>query len=116
MSIVSSAWPFSVRAVGWHPRRGHVGATIVAKVAYDLQPGASPFADRHEELLAVDVASPHDPPRIWKPADCAPFKRQAEVLVVIPAPQSLIGDHTATWSATGYWPESAERPPAAVAF
>ncbi len=82
MSIVVGSWPFRVAALAWHPRRGYLGVTVVAKVTYRLRSGASPFAERAEELLPADVASPNDSRRIWKPADCAPFKGPAEVIVV----------------------------------
>jgi hypothetical protein len=78
--IVSCASPFRAVAIGWQPRRGYCGLTVICKATYQLTPNTS-SPSQPTEIVLADLMGP-DGATVQLPSDIAPFKAQAEVLLL----------------------------------
>jgi hypothetical protein len=80
---LTSEGPFSVASVMWRDGRGHLFCTVVAKATYELGPGVCTPVPDPLAILADDATWGNDPARsVQAPADLAPFKMTAEVVLV----------------------------------
>jgi len=75
--------PFSTAAVAWRPADGRAALTVVCKATYTLSPGLCRLAEAQEPLHERDTHWDDDPSKsVVAPADLAPFKPRADVLLV----------------------------------
>lgn len=80
---VASVCPLRVASLLWQPRPGIHVLTVIAKATYQLRPGVSPLAERQEDPNEYDNHWNDDPSRsLYAPADLAPFKPRADVVLV----------------------------------
>ncbi len=82
MDVISDC-AIRVGSVLWQSRPGSFVLTVVCKAMYHLRPVTSPLAAQQEEPNELDGYWDDDERRsVSAPSDLAPFKRQADILLV----------------------------------
>ncbi|EYF08104.1 DUF2169 domain-containing protein [Chondromyces apiculatus] len=82
MEVVSLS-PLPVGSVVWQPRPGAWTFSFVCKATFRLLPGRAQIAEEHEPLYPVDRHWSDDPGwSLYAPADVAPVRPRADVVVV----------------------------------